>query len=83
MKTLDFQLYQDVCEIDDTFFPFISYTYEGDRYNVFLEINPLTRKVALHVSSIGAKPETEDLSSLVGEPSDIIFGALEGLCLNE
>ena len=84
LENLDFQLYQDVCEIDDTFFPFIiSYTYEGDRYNVFLEINPLTRKVALHVSSIGAKLETEDLSSLVGEPSDIIFGALEGLCLNE
>jgi hypothetical protein len=84
LENLDFQLYQDVCEIDDTFFPFIiSYTYEGDRYNVFLEINPLTRKVALHVSSIGAKPKTEDLSSLVGEPSDIIFGALEGLCLNE
>ena len=84
LENLDFQLYQDVCEIDDTFFPFvISYTYEGDRYNVFLEINPLTRKVALHVSSIGKRLVTEDLSSLVGEPSDIIFGALEGLCLNE
>ena len=84
LENLDFQLYQDVCEIDDTFFPFvISYTYEGDRYNVFLEINPLTRKVTLHVSSIGKRLVTEDLSSLVGEPSDIIFGALEGLCLNE
>jgi hypothetical protein len=84
LENLDFQLYQDVCEIDDTFFPFvISYTYEGDRYDVFLEINPLTRKVALHVSSIGKRLVTEDLSSLVGEPSDIIFGALEGLCLNE
>jgi hypothetical protein len=54
LENLDFQLYQDVCEIDDTFFPFIiSYTYEGDHYNVFLEINPLTRKVALHVSNTG------------------------------
>lgn len=84
LENLDFKLYQDVCEIDDTFFPFvISYTYEGDRCNVFLEINPLTRKVALHVFSIGKRLVTEDLSSLVGEPSDIIFGALEGLCLNE
>ena len=85
LENLDFfQLYQDVCEIDDTFFPFIiSYTYEGDRYNVFLEINPLTRKVALHVSSMGVKSKTEDLSSLVGEPSDIIFGALEGFAVIE
>ena len=83
LENLNFQLHQDVCEIDDTFFPFIiSYTYERDRYNVFLEINPLTRKVSLYVSSIGEQ-ETEDLSSLVGEPSDIIFGALEGFCLNE
>lgn len=90
LENLDFhQLYQDVCEIDDTLFSLvISYTYEGDRYDVFLEINPLTRKAALHVSSIeeygiGKRLVTEDLSSLVGEPSDIIFGALEDLCLNE
>ena len=84
LENLDFLLYQDVCEIDDTFFPFIiSYTYEGYCYNVFLEINPLTRKVALQVSSIGAEPETEDLSSLVGEPSDIIFGALESFAVTE
>ena len=84
LENLDFQLYQDVCEIDDTFLPFIiSYTYEGDYNNVFLEINPLTRKVALHVSSIGIGKRlvTEDLSSLVGEPSDIIFGALEGFAV--
>lgn len=87
LENLDFhQLYQE-CEIDDTFFPFvISYTYEGDLYDVFLEINPLTRKVALHVSSLassrlGKSLVIEDLSSLVGEPSDIIFGALESLCL--
>ena len=81
LENLDFQLCQDVCEIDDTFFPFIiSYTYEGDRYNVFLEINPLTRKVALHVSTTGLT-KVEDLSSLVGEPSDIIFGALEGFAV--
>jgi len=76
----------------------MSYTYEGDHYEVFLEINPLTRKVELHVSSIGEKPETEDLSyvssigekpetedlsSLVGEPSDIIFGALESFAIIE
>ncbi len=85
LENLDLQLYQDdVCEIDDTFFPLIiSYTYEGDHYNVFLEINPLTRKVSLWVSSMGVKPEIEeDLSSLVGEPSDIIFVALEGFAVN-
>jgi hypothetical protein len=82
LENLDFQLYQDICEIDDTFFPFIiSYTYEGDRYNVFLEINPLTRKVELHVSNTGGT-KVEDLSSLVGEPSDIIFGALEGFAVS-
>ena len=82
LENLDFQLHQDICEIDDTFFPFIiSYYYEGDRYNVFLDINPLTRKVALQVSSTGGT-KIEDLSSLVSEPSDIIFGALEGFAVS-
>ena len=82
LENLDFQLCQDVCEIDDTFFPLIIYyTYEGDRYNVFLEINPLTRKVALHVSRRWKPGIEEDLSSLVGEPSDIIFGVLEGFAV--
>jgi hypothetical protein len=66
--------------IEESYFPLETwFSYEGKDHLYFvLTINPLTFKVEIKFGKIGERSNNE-LGLLYGEPSDIIFSALEDI----